>query len=411
MACYRTSLVIFLLTMFSFPAFAQLSSAPLELPSHDHSCVEIVVAQAIRPVMEQYRIPGMAVGITMNGEIYIYNYGFASKATGRPVTNNTLFEIGSISKTFTATLAAYAQVRGYLSLSDSVSKYLPSLYGSSFDKVSLLNLGTHTSGGLPLQVPDDVKDTNQLMKYLQCWKPTYTPGSYRTYANPSIGMLGMIAAKSMNMEFATLMVDIIFAGLHMKNTFLDVPKTQIENYAQGYTKTNVPTRMTPGVLAPEAYGIRSTAGDMVRFIEANMHILDLDQKLQRAITDTHIGYYQIGAMRQDLIWEQYCHPVHLRDLLAGNSAKVIFEANPAIRIEPPARPLEDVLINKTGSTNGFGAYVAFIPKMKIGIVLLANKNYPINARVTAAYQILTRLSDGLAIIGHAAPESPLPATP
>jgi beta-lactamase class C len=352
-----------------------------------------LVAHAIRPVMERYGIPGMAVGIVVKGRNYVYDYGTASKATGRPVTNNTLFEIGSISKTFTATLAAYAQVNGKLALTDMASKHLPALRGSAFDHVSLLNLGTHTSGGLPLQVPDDVTNNAQLMAYFQSWKPTHAPGSYRTYANPSIGMLGMIAAKSMNADFVTLMEGKLFPELGLKNTYLDVPKTQMENYAQGYTTTGTPIRMTPGVLASEAYGIRTSVGDLLRFVEANMRMLDLDGKLQRAITDTHTGYYRIGAMTQDLVWEQYQYPVKLQDLLDGNSAKISLEANPAIAIDPPLQSKYDVLINKTGSTNGFAAYVAFAPERKIGVVILANKSYPIDARVTAAYEILTRLDD------------------
>ncbi len=96
-------------------------------------------------------------------------------------------------------------------------------------------------------------------------------------------------------------------------------------------------------------------------------------------------------MTQDLIWEQYRYPVDLKDLLAGNSAKVSYEANPVVRVDPPSPPQEDVLINKTGSTNGFASYAAFVPGKRIGIVLLANKNYPIEARVTAAHAILTRL--------------------
>jgi beta-lactamase class C len=365
----------------------------------EQATIEKMAWQSIQPAMERYGIPGMAVGIVIGKRQYVCNYGVASKATARPVTNTTLFEIGSVSKTFTATLASYAQVTDRLSLSDSAGKHLPSLRGGSFDRVSLLNLATHTSGGLPLQVPDGITSNDQLMKYLQSWKPAYPAGTYRLYSNVGVGMLGMITAKSMNGDFAALMQDKVLQALGMNNTFYVVPQSRAEDYAQGYTKADAPIRMAAGVLAPEAYGVRSTARDMLRFVEANMGTLDIDPTLQAAITNTHTGCYRVGPMTQDLVWEQYHYPVELKDLLAGNSTKVSGEANPATEIDPPLPPQKDALINKTGSTNGFAAYVAFIPQERIGIVLLANKNYPIEARVTAAYQILTWLKHDAAKTG------------
>lgn len=349
------------------------------------------VSGVIYPLMERYGIPGMAVGLVIDGHPYVYNYGVASKATNAPVTGDTLFEIGSVSKTFTATLASFAQVSGKLSLSDSVDAYLPSLRGSAFGRVTLLNLGTHTPGGLPLQVPDRVTNDAQLMAYLRRWKPAHAPGTYRTYSNIGIGLLGVIAAQSMSEPFDALMQSMLFPALGMKHSFIRMPSAQMKNYAQGYTESDAPIRMPAGVLGDEAYGIRTTAGDMVRFLRANMDLLVLDPKLQRAVDATHTGYFRAGAMTQDLIWEQLAYPVGLGRLLAANSATMLFDAVPASRLEPPLPPQGYVLLNKTGSTNGFSAYVLFVPAKKFGIVLLANKSYPIRARVTAAYQILAKL--------------------
>jgi beta-lactamase class C len=96
-------------------------------------------------------------------------------------------------------------------------------------------------------------------------------------------------------------------------------------------------------------------------------------------------------LTQDLIWEQYPYPVELRTLREGNAPAMALNATPATEIDPPQPPREDAWINKTGSTNGFGAYVAFIPQKRVGIVMLANKNFSIEDRVSAAYRIMSAL--------------------
>src|SRR3546814_2723339 len=95
--------------------------------------------------MKQQDIAGMSVAITHNGERHYFNYGVASRDTKQAVTDQTLFEIGSVSKTFTATLGAYAQAQGKLTLSDTAGRFAPELSGSALQGISLLNLATHNS--------------------------------------------------------------------------------------------------------------------------------------------------------------------------------------------------------------------------------------------------------------------------
>lgn len=355
--------------------------------------IKKIVDASIIPLMKKSHIAGMAVGISSKGKRYVFNYGVVSLATKKPVTDNSLFEIGSVSKTMTGTLASYAQVTGKLSFSDQASKYLPELKGSKFGDLTLLNLATHTSGGLPLQLPPSVTNNVQLMQYLKLWKPKNEPGTVRNYANPGIGMLGFITAKCMNQKFEDLMQSVLFSALGMSKSYIDIPTTEISNYVQGYTESNAPVRMTSSVLSSEAYGVKTTATDMLRFIEANMNNVKTDEKLQRAILETHTGYFKTKAMTQDVIWEQYAVPVQQSVLLDGNSKSMIYEANAVVPITPPEKPRSDVWINKTGSTAGFGTYVAFVPKSQTGIVLLANKAYPITQRLVTAQAIFKQLDE------------------
>lgn len=350
--------------------------------------LESIVSDAVRPVMQTQGIAGMAVAVTRDGKPQYFNYGVASKETGKPVTQDTLFEIGSVSKTYTATLIAYAQATGKLALTDKASQVLPALRGSAFDHISLLQLATYSAGGLPLQFPAEADSADKMLGYYQQWKPLYPAGSHRQYSNPSIGLSGYLAAHSMGQPFDEAMQNILLPKLGLKHTWLKVPQDQMALYAQGYDKADRPVRVGPGALDAEAYGVKTSAADLIGFVQANMKPASLEKPLQQAIALTHTGYYSVGDMTQGLGWEIYRYPATLDRLLAGNSTAMAMQAHEVQWLNPPQAQAGNVLFNKTGSTGGFGAYVAYVPSKDMGVVILANKNYPNAERVKLAHQIL-----------------------
>ncbi|RON48953.1 class C beta-lactamase [Pseudomonas frederiksbergensis] len=372
---------------------AMLSAGTCLAQGQTDQQIQSVVDAAIRPVLQSQGVAGMAVAITVDGKPHYFNYGVASKESAQAVTENTLFEIGSVSKTFTATLGGYANAIGKLPLSDKASSVLPALHGSAFDNISVLQLGTYTAGGLPLQFPDEADHADKMLGYFKQWKPVYPAGTHRQYSNPSIGLFGYLAAHNLGMPFDEAMEKTLLPKLGLKHTFLRVPQDQMSIYAQGYDKNDKPVRVDPGALASEAYGVKTSAADMIRFVQANLKPASLEKPLQQAIATTHTGYYTVGDMTQGLGWERYSYPISLEKLLGGNSTPMAMQAHKVQWLNPPQPEPESVLINKTGSTGGFGTYVAFVPAKNIGIVILANKNYPIPERVKAAHQILSALAE------------------
>ncbi|WP_421209732.1 FOX/MOX family class C beta-lactamase [Aeromonas sp. 602396] len=351
-----------------------------------------IVDGTIQPVLKEYRIPGMAVAVLKDGKTHYFNYGVANRESGQRVSEQTLFEIGSVSKTLTATLGAYAVVKGGFKLDDKVSLHAPWLKGSAFDGVTMADLATYSAGGLPLQFPDAVDSAEKMQAYYRQWTPRFAAGTKREYSNPSIGLFGYLAASSLGQPFEQLMSQTLLPGLGLAHTYLKVPAAAMGDYAYGYSKEDKSIRVNPGVLADEAYGIKTSSADFIKFVEANMTKRG-DVTMQQAIAMTHTGFFSVGEMTQGLGWESYAYPVTEQALLAGNSPAVSFKANPVERFAAPKDMGEPRLYNKTGSTNGFGAYVAFVPAKGIGIVMLANRNYPNDARIKAAYAILSKLAD------------------
>ncbi|MCK6251550.1 class C beta-lactamase [Pseudomonas fragi] len=381
MTCKLSTITLALVGLCAFTSNALAQGAALDT----------VVQNGARQVMSEYAVPGLVIAVSVSGKQHFYNFGVASKASKQPVTPDTLFEVGSVSKLFTATLATYAQAQGKLSLNDTVGQYEPQLQGTPLGKVKLTHLATHTAGGFPLQVPDSVQDERQLMDYFKTWKPLYPMGTQRSYANPSIGLLGMLTAKSLNMPFTQAMEQQLFPALGLQSTYLTVPASKMELYAQGYDQQDAPVRLNSGALGNEAYGVKTSARDLIHFTELNLGLGEISPLMRKALTDTHTGYFRVGPMTQDLIWEQYPYPVELKSLLTGNSTKMAYKNNDVIGLNPPLAPQQAVWVNKTGSTGGFGAYTVFVPAEQKAIVILANKNYPNDARVKLAYEVLKAL--------------------
>lgn len=368
--------------------FVLLGATPVFSQTPDKSSIDA----AARTFMERSSAPGLAIGIVTPDGTKVFSYGVASKETGNPVDERTLFEVGSISKAFTALLAAYAAESGALAWHASPSRYLSELKNGAHDRVSLLNLATHTTGGMPLQLPDDVKTNTDLIAYFRKWTPPSRPGGVRTYANPSIGLLGVVTARAMKGEFAALVREHITGPLGLQHTFHNLPKAEQQHYAQGYTREGKPVRVSMAPLAMEAYGVRTTARDLLRFVEAQLGQIEVNPILRRSLSATQVGHFQAGPMTQALIWEWYPLPVSADDLAVGNGDEMVLKPTSVTRLDPPRAPPADSLVTKTGATNGFGAYVAYIPGRKIGLVLMANRNHPTAMRLTLAKQVFAALN-------------------
>src|SRR5690606_40825407 len=123
----------------------------------------------------------------------------------------------------------------------------------------------------PLQVPDHIQDTAQLYGYLRAWQPRYPAGARRTYANPSIGMLGVAAARSLGQPYRDAAA-ALFGQLGLSSTYIAVPAAAMGRYAQGYKRQDAPVRLNPAALADETYGGKISARVQQRIFDLDLAI-------------------------------------------------------------------------------------------------------------------------------------------
>jgi len=369
-------------------ATAALPLASLAAPPPD---LEAQVAAAARGFMDRTGAPGLAIGLVGPWGRHVAFFGMADPAqgaaAGAAVGPDTLFELGSLSKLVTATLAAVAVEEGAMRWEDAPGRHVPEVRGPGTDRLTLLHLATHCTGGMPLQFPAAVRSWEDAAAWYRAWTPPAPPGTVRAYANPSIGLLGVVAARALGGAFPTLARDRVLRPLGLESSFHEAPAARRATYAQGHTRDGRPIRLAPGPLDLEAYGLRATASDLLRLVEAQMGLISPPAPLRAALAALPVGRYRSGALTQGAIWEWYPAPASPQAVAAGSADGMVLGPNPAEALSPPIAPPPGAFVNKTGATNGFGGYAAYAAGRGLGLVILANRNHPTPERLKLAFEL------------------------
>lgn len=232
----------------------------------------------IQQMMQQYRMPGMAVVMVADGEIvYSKGYGFADAEGTQPVDINTVFQLASVSKNMTAMAVTQLAERGQLSLDDRVTTYIPwfaSKDKENSDKITIKHLLQHTSGiptrAYGLQIKDSTPDQlEEQVKRLSKTNLTAQPGVRHQYSNMNYWTLALIVEKVSGMKFSDYMEQNIFGPLGMERSGYYNKFAGSEHVAMGHRMEkgkHVPFDYTVPGTTIAAGGVYSTATDMGKYV-------------------------------------------------------------------------------------------------------------------------------------------------
>lgn len=368
------------------------------LPLHAEPTQEVdphgqMIRQVVSAFMQNNAVPGVAIETFVDGKPYAYYFGVANKAKHTPVTKETIFEIGSISKIMTSLLLAQEIDFARASLNDSVKKYIHNL-GDDFKNITLKALATHTSG-LPIDVPYSVKSRRDLDKYLAKWSPQTRPGSVWIYSNLGIGVLGYILETLNEHTYEELYLNRILTPLGMHPVMLNAKDIQ-QHLAQGYDSRGKPVKPSSLGLFPAAYGVKASAEDMQNFLSAAIGLPGTTERIFYPMRLTQTAFVALPNRLQGLGWQ--IHRLNSHTLYSLLRANDVTQLGPLEVIDILNKPTfdGDALIDKTGATSGFRAYIAVIPNKKSGLVILTNKYIPDSEVVKMGRELLfkmTKLAD------------------
>lgn len=251
--------------------------------------IDSTVKHAASTFMASGKRVGFSVGIIINGQTYRYNFGNTQKNINDTPTDQTIYEIGSITKTFTSILLAQAVVEKKVSLSDDIRKYLKGNYpnleynGKPIQLQHLANLTSGLPDNLPEKMPafktmspdsqifeikkiHDAFTQAQFFTALHAVKLTKEPGLNSAHSNTAAQLLGFLLENIYGTSYDSLLIKYITGPLKMESTFFTVPTVKQALCAKGYNGN--------GILMPEiprdarsAGGLKSSLTDMIAYLK------------------------------------------------------------------------------------------------------------------------------------------------
>ncbi len=296
---------------------------------------------------------GMVVGVIEPQGRRIVAHGSPDQHDPRPLNGDTVFEIGSVTKVFTALLLADMVRRGEVALDDPVAKYLPAevkVPTRAGRSITLLDLATHTSGlpGMPdnFQPKDPTNpyadySVEQLYQFISSYQLARDIGAAFEYSNLGVGLLGHALARRAAMDYETLVRSRVLAPLGMSSTAIALSPELKSRLAPGH---DAQLRTVPNWDLPTLAGagaLRSTANDLLAFLAATLG--HAESPLAPAMTTMQTVRRPAGGPGFDIA-------LGWMVMTRG----------------------DDELIWHSGGTGGYRSFVGYLRKARVGVVVLSN---------------------------------------
>ncbi len=235
------------------------------------------LCEVIERQLPTFNAPGVSIGITHRERIlHVCEFGLANQEAGQAVTPETLFQIGSISKSFTSIVLLQLHEQGLLDINEPVTKYLPWFeVQSEFESITLRHLMSHTAG--IIMGSDDTPVAFTEAWNLRDTKATAPPGGFFHYSNSGYKTLGLVLETVLEQDISTILQERIFAPLGMSASLPDFCNDNRHLQATGYTPYFDDRPLPPGgKLAPATWFESNTADGAICSNAEDMCLLSPD---------------------------------------------------------------------------------------------------------------------------------------